>query len=73
MIMHLLGLARGSAGLLALSAFARTLTLLCGAALLVYPAWLVGRLADGQDIPQIGTVIAVMIALAAAKGLTRYA
>ncbi|MCH8563027.1 ABC transporter ATP-binding protein/permease [Nesterenkonia sp. YGD6] len=73
MIMHLLTLAKGSAGLLALSALARTLTLLCGAALLVYPAWLVGRLADGQDIPQLGTVVAVMIALAAAKGLTRYA
>ncbi|GAA1108147.1 amino acid ABC transporter ATP-binding/permease protein [Nesterenkonia jeotgali] len=73
MIAHLLRLAKGSAGLLALSAFARTLTLLCGAALLLYPAWLVGRLADDQDIPPLGTVIAVMIALAAAKGLTRYA
>ncbi|PRZ15118.1 amino acid ABC transporter ATP-binding/permease protein [Nesterenkonia sandarakina] len=73
MIAHLLKLAKGSAGLLGLSALARTLTLLCGAALLVFPAWLVGRLADDQDIPPLGTVIAVMIGLAAAKGLTRYA
>lgn len=73
MILHLLTLARGSAGLLTLSALARTLTLLCGAALLVYPAWLVGRLADGQQVPPLGSVIAVMITLAAAKGLTRYA
>lgn len=73
MIGHLLTLARGSAGLLGLSALARTFTLMCGAALLLYPAWLIGRLADGVSIPGLGTVIAVMVALAAAKGLTRYA
>jgi len=73
MIGHLLTLARGSAGLLGLSALARTFTLMCGAALLLYPAWLIGRLADGASIPGLGTVIAVMVALAAAKGLTRYA
>jgi len=73
MIGHLLTLARGSAGLLGLSALARTLTLICGAALLLYPAWLIGRLADGASIPGLGTVIAVMVVLAAAKGLTRYA
>lgn len=73
MIAHLLRLAKGSAGLLALSALARTVTLVCGAALLVYPAWLVGRLADGEDTPALGTVVAVMVALAVAKGLTRYA
>ncbi|MGJ9426070.1 thiol reductant ABC exporter subunit CydC [Nesterenkonia halotolerans] len=73
MIGHLLSMARGSAGLLALSAAARTVTLLCGAALLVFPAWLVGRLAEGLSVPGLGTVIAVMIGLALAKGLTRYA
>ncbi|WP_218219919.1 amino acid ABC transporter ATP-binding/permease protein [Nesterenkonia sp. Act20] len=73
MIGHLLSMARGSAGLLALSTAARTLTLLCAAALLVFPAWLVGRLAEGMSIPGLGTVIAVMIGLALAKGLTRYA
>lgn len=73
MIGHLLTLARGSAGLLGLSALARTFTLMCGAALLLFPAWLIGRLADGASIPGLGTVIAVMVALAAAKGLTRYA
>lgn len=73
MIGPLLSMARESAGLLALSAAARTLTLLCAAALLVFPAWLVGRLAEGLSVPGLGTVIAVMVGLALAKGLTRYA
>ncbi|ROR72268.1 ATP-binding cassette subfamily C protein CydC [Bogoriella caseilytica] len=82
-IAHLLRLARAAAGLLLASTAARTLSLLCGAALLAVPAWAVGARIDvvaepdglpglGGPVPGLGLVVALMVTLAAVKAVSRY-
>jgi len=71
-VAHLLRNARGAVGLLVTSVVARTIAIAAGAALLAFPAWTVGGLADGFAVVSPRRVAVIMLVLAVVKAAGRY-